>query len=403
MRLLPLLPLALLAQAHSPPCTNKTDATRDAIMEIITSPHTDEVDLLAAKSLYTLSKWQKKHDRNNTCTIENAVRRREWSNLSGRERIAYTDAVKCLQRLPAKTNSTYAPGAKSRFDDFVVTHIEQTLSIHDTANFLTWHRYYVYTYEKALRDECGYEGYQPYWNWGKYAKDPIHSPLFDGSETSMGGNGAYVNHTGVLITGTPAPYDVIPPDQGGGCVTTGPFSNMTVNLGPLAASISGVPSNPLPNGLGHNPRCLRRDVNKNSATVTTSNYTYALITESETLARFQRVMQGEFSLGKWGVHTGGHYTVGGDPGGDFFASSGDPTFYLHHGMIDRVYWLWQLQDLSTRLNEVAGTITLGNVPPSRNGTVDDVVGLGVNAKGVRLGELLNTMGGLGREFCYVYV
>ncbi|EHK96133.1 hypothetical protein M7I_8168 [Glarea lozoyensis 74030] len=45
-----------------------------------------------------------------------------------------------------------------------------------------------------------------------------------GSTLSMGGNGAYVNHTGVLITGTPAPYDVIPPDQGGGCVTTGPFS-----------------------------------------------------------------------------------------------------------------------------------------------------------------------------------
>jgi hypothetical protein len=57
------------------------------------------------------------------------------SNLSGRERIAYTDAVKCLQRLLAKTNSTYAPGAKSRFDDFAVTHIEQTLSIHDTVSF----------------------------------------------------------------------------------------------------------------------------------------------------------------------------------------------------------------------------------------------------------------------------
>jgi hypothetical protein len=78
MRLLPLLPLALLAQAHSLPCINKTDTTRDAIMEIITSPYADEVDLLAARSLHKLSEWQRKYDGNNTCTIENAVRRREW-------------------------------------------------------------------------------------------------------------------------------------------------------------------------------------------------------------------------------------------------------------------------------------------------------------------------------------
>lgn len=29
------------------------------------------------------------------------------------------------------------------------------------ANFLHWHRYYVWAYEVALRDECGYKGYQP--------------------------------------------------------------------------------------------------------------------------------------------------------------------------------------------------------------------------------------------------
>ena len=78
-------------------------------------------------------------------------------------------------------------------------------------------------------------------------------------------------------------------------------------------------------------------------------------------------------------------------------------FYLHHAMIDRVYWLWQVQDLSKRLTEVSGTITFQNNPPSRNGTRDDVVELGVNAPGVRLGDLQSTMGGLGGELCYVYV
>jgi hypothetical protein len=30
---------------------------------------------------------------------------------------------------------------------------------------------------------------------------------------------------------------------------------------------------------------------------------------------FQTVMQGQFDVGLWGVHTGGHFTIGGDPGG----------------------------------------------------------------------------------------
>jgi tyrosinase len=53
--------------------------------------------------------------------------------------------------------------------------------------------------------------------------DPIHSPLFDSSATSMSGNGAYYNHTGVPVPGAPPPYDIIPPAGGGDCVTSGPF------------------------------------------------------------------------------------------------------------------------------------------------------------------------------------
>ena len=32
-------------------------------------------------------------------------------------------------------------------------------------HFLPWHRYFGATYEKALREECGYKGAQPYWDW----------------------------------------------------------------------------------------------------------------------------------------------------------------------------------------------------------------------------------------------
>ena len=49
----------------------------------------------------------------------------------------------------------------NQFEDFVVVHIQQTLTIHYTGNFPPWHRWFLYQYEKALRDECGYKGYQP--------------------------------------------------------------------------------------------------------------------------------------------------------------------------------------------------------------------------------------------------
>ena len=71
---------------------------------------------------------------------------------------------------PSKIPPGEAPGAKSRYDDFVAMHINQTLSIHFTGYFFSWHRYFIWSFEKALQDECGYKGYLPYWNWGKSAK-----------------------------------------------------------------------------------------------------------------------------------------------------------------------------------------------------------------------------------------
>lgn len=67
-----------------------------------------------------------------TCSSENITVRKQWENLTSDERIAYTDALNCLMEKPAKTPSDLAAGAKTRYDDFIVTHINQTLSIHST-------------------------------------------------------------------------------------------------------------------------------------------------------------------------------------------------------------------------------------------------------------------------------
>jgi len=54
--------------------------------------------------------------------------------LSNTERKAYTDAVRCLQSKQAKTPASLVPGAKSRFDDWIATHINQTNTIHYTVS-----------------------------------------------------------------------------------------------------------------------------------------------------------------------------------------------------------------------------------------------------------------------------
>lgn len=90
---------------------------------------------------------------------------------------------------------------------------------------------------------------------------------------------------------------------------------MTVSLGPIGQVVDNVPKNPRADGFGSNPRCLRRDVNKYSSAVTAANYTGALIRESKDIDTFQNSMLGNPAKNDWGVHLGGHYTIGGDPGG----------------------------------------------------------------------------------------
>lgn len=108
--------------------------------------------------------------------------------------------------------------------------------------------------------------------------DPVNSPMFDGSAYSMSGNGVYEAHncTNALPTG----LNCIPPGQGGGCVTTGPFKkcvsisdlsactnkpdSMSVNLGPVSPTLAEpeVMASASWPGSAYNPRCLKRDVSQ---------------------------------------------------------------------------------------------------------------------------------------------
>jgi tyrosinase len=67
-------------------------------------------------------------------------------------------------------------------------------------------------------------------------------------------------------------------------------------------------------------------------------------------------------------------------------------------MVDRVWWIWQMQNLESRLFEVQGY----DRQARRDGTASDKVNLGVNGPSVEIGSLLDTMGGLNGELCYIY-
>lgn len=53
-------------------------------------------------------------------------------DISATEKKAYIAALLCLLERPSKLDKTRFPGAKSRYDDFVVVHMNQTQYIHGT-------------------------------------------------------------------------------------------------------------------------------------------------------------------------------------------------------------------------------------------------------------------------------
>ena len=173
------------------------------------------------------------------------------------------------------------------------------------------------------------------------------------------------------------------------------------------------PRNPRADGYGDNARCLRRDMSN----YLTSRYARpqdiaSLITNSRDIGTFQTVMQaaggggfgGGFGGGgvggavTTGVHVAGHYTIAGDPGGDFYTSPNDPAFYVHHGMIDRTWSIWQTQDLPNRLQVISGGSSMMGF--GRAQSLDDLIDLGVVGDKVwKIRDLVSTVDG---PFCYVY-
>jgi tyrosinase len=182
-------------------------------------------------------------------------------------------------------------------------------------------------------------------------------------------------------------------------VTSGPFKDWKLHLGPVSTIWPNIPPNPQADGLGYNPRCLSRELSPQAAMNATDGDIVSLINNSQDIKTFQDVMQ-YVVADDLGLHGAGHYMIAGDANGDLYNSPADPAFFMHHSMIDLVWWVWQTLDLKERHNAIAGTITFMNLEPSRNATLDDLLDLGyAGSSQIPIRKAMSTTG---VAFCYVY-
>ena len=80
----------------------------------------------------------------------------------------------------------------------------------------------------------------------------------------------------------------------------------------------------------------------------------------------------------------------------------DPVFYLHHTQVDRLWWLWQQQDLEARINQYEGP--KNNMRIFKNMTqveasLEDIVEMGGFADDILVRDLMSTQSDL---LCYSY-
>ncbi|CAK4025333.1 Di-copper centre-containing [Lecanosticta acicola] len=273
--------------------------------------------------------------------------RREWRSLALERRKNYISALECLVNKPSKLQPDHL--SASRFYDFAWTHAHTGSVAHESAAFLSWHRWLVQLFENTLRDECGYSDPLPYWDWTKDWKHIEQAPVFS-IENGFGGNGD--------------------PNRGW-CLHEGPFAGAKLPFENSSLCLS----RKFAQGTTFNASHL----SSRYVSVTLSKKTYA-----------------DFLLA---MEDGPHDDIPQGVRGTFmsFYAPADPLFFLHHAQLDRIWWMWQRKS-------AANARAYERIPGKHGikaalGSLTDVLpfaGLGDN---VVVEEIMNTEKG---RLCYRY-
>ena len=361
-------------------------------------------DLSVASSVEDVPKWFEKHCPGKypvPCTAATQRVRKDFDAMPQWERKAYTDAIKCMRSLPSRLDQATYPGATNRYLDYAALHIERTRNVHLNGFFLTWHRMFIWLFENDLRESCGYQGTQPYWNWPGTINDLHGSAILNGDEFSMSGDGYPENLDQPIVLSPPSansPGLSIPHGTGGGCIISGPFQgwNRTFNTIPISVLVGG---QDLPAGWANkNETCLTRDLNQPVAQANLNQTVIDVALAATDIGTFDFLLNGSPVKQVLGIHSGAHFTMG-DPAANIFVSVQDPIWWPLHAQLDYLYVQWQQQHPDVALT-LDGTETAVNLPPSANVTLETMEpDWGYFHESVMVGELMNTTAG---PFCYRY-
>ncbi|KAH8804897.1 hypothetical protein F5884DRAFT_859514 [Xylogone sp. PMI_703] len=284
----------------------------------------------------------------------NPVVRKEWRSLSTQEKDVYLGAVKCLGRVPSVVNPN-----STLHDDFAWIHSRIGKNSHNSAAFLAWHRYFIHLYETTLREKCSFNGNLPYWDWSLDWESLFSSPVFS-STHGFGGNGN-TSLSPILNFGT--------------CVTEGPFADLTLSFA----------------GQETQSHCLTRSFQDEGL----RGYSG----EGVSPAAIEEVLSKEdYASFFSAIEEGPHDTIPNMIRGDFWylTAPNEPTFFLHHGMLDRLWWMWQQRDPENRLRQYIGPASNGSMIAA---SLHDEMDMGTFAKAVHANDVVDAQAGI---LCYRY-
>ncbi|KAI8865748.1 Di-copper centre-containing protein [Ramicandelaber brevisporus] len=226
-----------------------------------------------------------------------------------------------------------------QYDAFAARHAANLRNVHNHAQFLPWHRFFIWDFERLLRT-VNRDIALPYWDWTKDSQDASSSLLLTGFLFGSDGN----------------------PDNNR-CVDDSVF-------GVWKMRTSSAP-------------CLQRKYDK-------SQYMWNNLNVLASMQAFPTYAEYNHGI-EISAHGTAHLYLGGDMSMDW--SPNDPMFWLHHAQLDRMWAIWQFGDWNNRVYQYEG--------PNPNGSSGDLYDFltSYEDRQIRVGDVM----ALGtRDMCYLY-
>ncbi|WYZ44479.1 hypothetical protein EsH8_VII_000915 [Colletotrichum jinshuiense] len=214
---------------------------------------------------------------------------------------------------------------------------------------------FVHVYEETLQSRCQYDGAHPYWNWVLDSSDLSHSPVFH-TVSGFGGNDRSWKHF--------------------------PEKDTVIN----------------------EPHCLSRWFRDRASLKNAEDEAlYEKIHDRISPEYVEQTLAAtDYNSFFKKFEAGAHNAIPMFIRGEWlnFTATNDPLFFLHHTQVDRLWWLWQNQDLENRTKEYFGSAENFLEHPHNMGShPTDVLQMGGLTSNGKVVDYLDTRAG---HLCYTY-